>query len=53
MSAIHHLGVRRSCLARQSAGQPRSVAVSGKPQAIAELDLEELQAIDTPRAYGR
>jgi hypothetical protein len=24
-----------------------------KLQAIAELDLEELQAIDTPRGYGR
>ena len=30
-----------------------SSALADKPQTIVELDLEELQAVDVPRGYGR
>jgi hypothetical protein len=34
-------------------GQARGLKAHDKLQAIAELDLEELQGIDPPRGYGR
>jgi hypothetical protein len=34
-------------------GQARGLKAHDKLQVIAELDLEELQAIDLPRGYGR
>jgi hypothetical protein len=43
-------------LARQLAGKPRRIEIgrqADKLQAITEFDLEELQAVDLPRGYGR
>jgi hypothetical protein len=38
---------------RLPTGQARGLKAHDKLQAITELDLEELQAIDPPRGYGR
>jgi hypothetical protein len=38
---------------RLPTGQARGLKAHDKLQAISELDLEELQAIDPPRGYGR
>jgi hypothetical protein len=40
-------------LARSSAGKSRRIQNAEKLQAIVDLDLDELLAIEPPRGYGR
>jgi hypothetical protein len=41
------------CLARQSAANLEGPRLADKLHAVTELDLEELQAVELPRGYGR
>jgi hypothetical protein len=51
--APHQSARRIPRLAGQPPAQSRRIDAGEKLQAIAELDLDELQAIDPPRGYGR